>query len=427
MSVRPFRFVHATNLRLDQPLWGVGSVTPASRQVAEDATLTAWANVVSACLEHRVQCLLLTGNCFDAAHVGRARMMLEDACERLAAQDVEVFIVPGETDPSAAWAKGTALPKNVTVFVSRHSEPVAVVRDSEVLATVEPYEDRQRPVERAGPSTALKIGMVGAGQHRMLQTALAATGEGDREWRSFKEFPQSARFGYLALGNGDARFTVELPHGIAHDPGCPQPLDGRRTTSGGCSLVEVDRGGRLHVVQVPTAVVRREEIDVSLVPGATWDELARQMQTALLEREPLPTETLWLVRWIIGCEGSLAGALAEASSRQDLCELVEQELADDRGVIRQHEMEVRSDWPRDGESDWTGSVGEEFTTLIDEHLPERVDRFRRRLPALDWPEAGWVRHIMDAGERITPQAVAVHARVLARQSLIPLDHTRRDA
>ncbi|MBX3437102.1 MAG: hypothetical protein KF861_06400 [Planctomycetaceae bacterium] len=421
MSVRPFRFVHATNLRLDQPLWGIGSITPEARRIAEDATLLALGHIVTACIDHRASCLLLTGNCFDAVHAFRARMALESACERLAEHDIEVFIVPGVIDPAATWTNGIHLPPNVTTFDRRPSEPVAVVRDSEVLATVEPYEERARTSERGKLSSGLRIGLVGAGQHAALQTAFAATQQNAGNAKLQTELHHAAQYGYLALGNGSERVTVSLGNGAAHDPGCPQPLDGQRTHAGGCSLIEVDRSGRVNIQQIPTAIVRREEIELSLAEGDTWDQLVEQMQAALLDREPLPTEKLWLVRWMITADAALAASLASSSARDELCELVEQELADDRGVIRQHEVDIRSDWLPGDRAELSGSTYEEFLEFLSERLPAEVERFRGRLPGLDWPEAGWVGHLIAAGERIDGQAVVARTQDLARRHLYPTE------
>ncbi|MCA9027533.1 MAG: hypothetical protein KDA86_20155 [Planctomycetaceae bacterium] len=419
MSLRPFRFIHATNLRLDQPLWGIGSVNSEARRIAEDATLTAFQHIVHACIEHRVAFLLLTGNSFDAAHAYRARMTLEDACERLAEHDIEVLIVPGEIDPSHSWTKGLHLPSNVTTFVSRHSEPVAIVRDGEVLATVEPFERRHAQAQRGSHSSALRVGLIGAGQHEALQEKLAAVTESKDDKQLLEDFPIAGTFGYLALGNGSDRLTVDLPRGIAHDPGCPQPLDGRHTTNMGCSLIDVDRAGQLMIKMLPTAVVRREEIELKLKDDSSWDQLAESMQAALLDRDPLPTEKLWLIRWIIEGEGSLADSLRESSAQRELCELIEQELADDRNVIRLHEMDIRANWSYAAGLEMTGTVFEEFTSIIDQRLPTHIDQFRKRLPAIDWPEAGWVRRVIDTGERMSSRDIAIHTQHLARQWLLP--------
>lgn len=65
MSADSFRFIHATNLRLDQPLTGAGALSADDRSIVEDATLTAFTRIVDACLQNDVDFLLLTGDCFE--------------------------------------------------------------------------------------------------------------------------------------------------------------------------------------------------------------------------------------------------------------------------------------------------------------------------------------------------------------------------
>src|SRR5690606_42052935 len=38
MTLTPFRFVHATNVRLDQPLWGIGAVSGQARHLDRKST-----------------------------------------------------------------------------------------------------------------------------------------------------------------------------------------------------------------------------------------------------------------------------------------------------------------------------------------------------------------------------------------------------
>jgi hypothetical protein len=423
MALQPFRFVHATNLRLDHPLWGLTGVSGETRRIAEDATLQAFEHIIQACLEHQPACLLLTGNCFDAAHPFRARIALENACETLAAQNIAVFIVPGQTDPPQAWQRGLQLPENVTLFSSRQPDPTELVVDGQTVATVEVFEDRARQAQR-GSGGPFRIGLVAAGQHGSLQERLAHAGEGPLPEAVTDEFPALAGFRYLALGNGSSRLSVDLPRGVAHDPGCPQPLDGRQTHQLGCSLVDVDRAGRIQIRLLPTAVVRREEIGLTLRDDATWDQLVHDMQAALAEREPLATERLWLVRWVLEGGGELIDSLSEESSRRELCELLEQELAEKHGIHRLHEVELRANPLLRLHENEIGTIGEEFATQVDEHLSEHVHQFRRRLPTMDWPESGWVRYILDAADQLHPPHVEARARELGDRWIMP-DSTKR--
>jgi DNA repair protein SbcD/Mre11 len=415
MSLTPFRFMHATNVRLDQPLWGIGAVSDQARHLAEEATNLAFDRIIENCIEHEAAFLLLTGNTLDAAQGHRARLLLEQACERLAEHDCQVFLVPGETDPAHSWNDG-GLPPNARIFAAPHADPIPVVRDGVAIATVEPYQDRQHT--SAGPAAGLRIGLVGGNLHPGLQTLLAAEDSKTLDIRHLDRFPSLASFGYLALGGGSQRVTVSLPRGLAHDPGCPQPLDGRQTAALGCTLVEVDGDGHLATRLLPTAIVRREEIAVPVTQEMDWDELVTTMQTALIDRDPLPTERLWLVRWMIEGSGEVADSLLDPEARNELTELVEAELADDGPLLRIHEVEVTARGAESLDIAKAGSVYQEFTTLIDEQAGEQLAKFRRGLASRDWPEAAWVRHVLEAAEGANAANVARHGLELARQHLM---------
>src|SRR5690606_9064338 len=179
---------------------------------------------------------------------------------------------------------------------------------------IETYQDRQHSAPAA--ASGVHVGLVGGNQHPELSALLAAEDSGTLDIRHLARFPGLVNFGYLALGGGSRRITVKLPQGMAHDPGCPQPLDGRQTAAQGCTLVEVDRNGHLTTRLLPTAIVRREEIALSVTPEMDWDALVRAMQTALSDRDPLATERLWLVRWVIDGSGEVINSLLEPAARQ---------------------------------------------------------------------------------------------------------------
>lgn len=416
MSLTPFRFVHATNVRLDQPLWGIGAVSGQARHLAEEATNLAFEQIVETCIEHEAAFLLLTGNTLDASHGNRARILLEQACERLAQHDCRVFLVPGESDPAHTWNDGAGLPTGCTILLASQTDAVPVLRDGVRIATIEPYQDRQSGT--AGIDAGIRVGLVGGNQHPELQSQLAAEDDKTLDVRHLDRFPSLASFGYLALGGGSQRVTVRLPRGLAHDPGCPQPLDGRQTAALGCTLVEVDSDGHLATRLLPTAIVRREEIALPVSEETGWDELVTTMQTALINRDPLPTERLWLVRWVIDGTGEVIASLMEPEARQELAELVEAELEDDGPLLRIHEVEVTARWSESIDIAHAGSVYEEFTTLIDEQTAEHVAQFRRGLASRDWPEAGWVRHILAAAEQASAENVMREGLHLARRHLL---------
>ena len=60
MAQSILRFAHAGELRLNEPLRGVGRLSASDRRIAEDAPFAAWERVVEACVDRDVAFLLLT-------------------------------------------------------------------------------------------------------------------------------------------------------------------------------------------------------------------------------------------------------------------------------------------------------------------------------------------------------------------------------
>ena len=126
MAFEPQRFIHAANIRLDVPVsvQTAESLTDDLRFAFEDATLHAFAEVIEASIRHDVDFLLLSGNVFvEADRSLRARLTLLKGVRRLAEQDIQVFILPGDSDPPEAWRAIPEMPENVVVCYSSNPEP----------------------------------------------------------------------------------------------------------------------------------------------------------------------------------------------------------------------------------------------------------------------------------------------------------------
>ncbi len=412
MSHRPFRFVHATNLRLDQPLWGIGEVDPDVRRLAEDATLIALERMFDACVDRDVQFLLLTGNCFDTAAISlRAQTALEDGFEQLASHGIDVFLIPGETDAADRWHDNVRLPSNVTTFFGTSSDPVSVLRDGQVLATIEPLGDATS--ERDEHRGTFRIGLLPAGRHHEWQQRLR-TEHSEHEQRMsdtlLKQRPAAAQVQYLALGSGESRLTLELPRGLAHDPGSPQSLEARGRGSHGCSLIEVDAHGRADIQLVPTAIIRWEPFTMPFDARDSWDDLAQRMQQALQSCEPAHGEKVWIVRWTLEGTGPLIDAMDELGSQQELCELIDQELTGLRGLRRVHQMEVRQAWQPVLAADTSESLFDEFMRYVQTDLAERLEQLRRGGRDGAWPAESWVQPLQSAAARVETANVLEQAR-----------------
>lgn len=139
MAFEPQRFIHAANIRLDVPVSVQTSetLTDELRFAFEDATLYAFEEVIEASIRHDVDFLLLSGNVFiEADRSLRARLALLKGVNRLAEHKIQVFVLPGDSDPPEAWRAIPEMPDNVIVCYSSNPEPEELYVDKQLATTL---------------------------------------------------------------------------------------------------------------------------------------------------------------------------------------------------------------------------------------------------------------------------------------------------
>ena len=139
MAFEPQRFIHAANVRLDVPVsvQTAESLTDALRFAFEDATLHAFEEVIEASIRLDVDFLLLSGNVFiEADRSLRARLTLLKGVRRLAEHEIQVYVLPGDSDPPEAWRAIPEMPDNVVVCYSSNPEPEELYVKDHLATTI---------------------------------------------------------------------------------------------------------------------------------------------------------------------------------------------------------------------------------------------------------------------------------------------------
>lgn len=428
-----FRFVHATNLRLDQPLTGAGTLTADERALVEDATLTAFARIIDACIQHSVDCLLLTGDCFEyQSGTLRGRLQMQRGLERLNDKGISAFIICGSLDPPSSWKRGMALPPNTTLFTADDDDPVDLMADGRTIASIGPVAMamsdesswREGPLNWRVPQGAIRIGLIGAGTpirwNGSTPQPLGAPGVSPVATKLIQRAIENG-VNYLALGEGAERATINTMGGIAHDPGSPQGLNAGESGSKGCSLVEIDDRGQTEIKFIPTGGVRWMSLSVDAPTAVEIDQLAERMALVAMESEAHPSDDLWLVRWTVrGTTGQWSTALADARTQASVWEKVERELGSIGGPRRRHSLDgiARPTVERriDRESGQR-DLFENFCDHIDEDALEALEAFKAEMNSPEWSSRGWVRHVRQALARTSAGDISRRARDLGESWL----------
>ena len=205
---QPIRLVHASDLHLERPLYGLSEIPDHLRELLIEAPYHAAEQVFETALAEDVDGVLLAG---DVLHVDRAGppaiVLLLDQFARLGERNIPIYWAGGMVDAPDTWPRSVTLPKNVHVFPVGHVESFDLARAGETIARVQGTSCRED-------------GAVDAkGFHRDahgLFTIGVAHGTSDSTGH------EGDRVHYMALGGRHQQQTVDMEPGVAHYCGTPQ-------------------------------------------------------------------------------------------------------------------------------------------------------------------------------------------------------------
>lgn len=256
-----YRFVHASDVRLDTPVRGLAHIPADLRPILRDAALRAWEAVVDVAQRREAAFVLVTGGVVDPlAPSVCACTAMREGVRRLRARGIETVCVlaPDEAAHLRPWLAGAriVLPGELAV-VARGGTPVAVVQ------ACAGGERMAQP-----PAAGVAIGVLPAGT--------APAEEHLREDGATVE-----RQYWVAGGAGAATVLAERPWLVC--AGTPQGRglqDGERGPQG-CMVAHVAAGRVERIEHVALDSVRFISIEVDLDTLAPDVELVDHCRAAL--------------------------------------------------------------------------------------------------------------------------------------------------
>jgi len=295
MSQTPFRFVHASDFHLERPPCGVSEVPDHLRAAFAEAPYRAVERTMDLALSEQVDFVVLAGNLLQAEATGpRGPLFLVEQFERLGARGIQVYWAGGQSDPPESWPAFAPLPENVHVFPERRPEEVVHHREGQAVARLIGLSRRKSKKLRPGDFVAAEGGPL----------AIAVTyGEIDRAAIANRGIQ------YWALGGRRRRETQSESPAVAHFPGTTQGRQPDEAGPCGCTLVEVDAGGKLRTRLAPTDVLRYRQEEIQLDEPATKQALERLLLERLRTIAATTPGVDQLISWTISGAAPLAAPL----------------------------------------------------------------------------------------------------------------------
>lgn len=395
MAFEQIRFVHASNVGLDSPIRTTDMLPAKVVDDFEQARLHSFEAVIAACVDRKVDFLLLSGETFiERERSLHSRLILREAFERLAEHEIQVFVIPDHNSPGDAWRAIPQLPSNLTICDSWSSEPIAVIREGKVLATIsngrsfEDSDDFGIMVPTVAESPQRQVFRIGAFRPRQQQPRLPSSDLNSGLADVLKpdptvapiqtqceQFLTSTQLDYVVLNGLDERYSVEGDSGMAHCPGRTQSSGPRQSTPAGCTLVQVERDGDIQVGRIPTETVRWHELPLVLNKVETEEQFLAQIRLKLNDLQPAMAERIWLLRWTIRGNGTFIDQLYSDEAIQHIVNQIEQSR--EAGPI--HFVHTFKVVPG-GEMDLRRRpMAAEYVARLDEQMPVTPENLRRIL------------------------------------------------
>jgi DNA repair exonuclease SbcCD nuclease subunit len=329
MSEESFRFLHASDLHLEQPAYGLTEIPDHLREVLADAPLEAASRVFETAILENVEFVVLAGDIINPRTGGpRAISFLLEQFDLLREQRIHVYWCGGREDSPDRWPDDLPLPETVHLFPKGQIKQLAHAHNGVPVATV------------IGTSSSGN-GAVHAGEFRIEPTSrfTVAVAYGQADASSLAGHKQ---IDYWALGGRHQQKTLFQSPQMAHFSGSPQGRCPEETGIHGCTLVQVDPGRKARTKFIPTDVVRWCAESVSLDENAQRNDLQRELRSRMQKITSEASGSNVMVRWRVQADGALAGMLRSGGLDRELLEWLRTEFGRTRPAVWAVSLDVES-------------------------------------------------------------------------------------
>ncbi len=304
MSTWPLRFVHASDLHLEQPPCGLADVPDHLREMLLEAPYQAARCVFDTAVSEEVDFLLLAGDVVNPRMAGpRAIAFLVDQFERLAEAGIAVYWAGGRVDPPRAIHAAYQWSTNVRIFSSTSVDEILHERDGQPVASI---VGRSRGRSNKIPIAQLRSEQPGLITVGVTYGSLTHTGA------------EQQHVAYLAVGGCHTHQSFGTSQRVACHSGSPQGRCPQETGPHGCTLVEIDGEGRPQAQFVSTDVLRWTTLSAVVDPKTSLEMLEQQLAERIETLAAESGETHQFVSWNVSGHGPLLRSLRFGQSSDQL-------------------------------------------------------------------------------------------------------------
>ncbi len=274
-------FIHAADLHLDSLFKGLRRVPANIFKEIQESTFTALDHLIDQAIEHQVDFVLLAGDLYDHESQSlKAQIRLRRAFERLANENIDVFLSYGNHDFMKGDSFKVEYPENVHVFLDESVTWIPFYKDGDAMAAIYGFSYENRGVyENKSPEYELTDKEFPF-HIAMLHGSVATNTEHD----SYAPFQikdlLNKGMDYWALGHIHKRQQLYTNPPIVY-PGNIQGRHRKETGEKGCYLVTLNKHQATQTF-LPLQAIRYEEVEVDIQDCLT----PSQAEKAIMKQLP---------------------------------------------------------------------------------------------------------------------------------------------
>lgn len=291
-----FSFIHTSDLHLDCPFDGLGSIPADLAGVLRQATFTAFDRLVDLCIEKKTSFLLVAGDIYNSEDKSlRAQLKFRNGLAKLSDAGIDSYVVFGNHDPTSGWSASLDWPPKAHIYHSRSVESHEACCGDTPVAMISgvsyPKKDVRNNLAAQFPKRDGSLFSIG-----LLHCSCGLSGGSHEPYAACDLSDLSREYDYWALGHVHSRSVLQQSNPTVVYPGNPQGLNPKETGPRGCYLVEVDDNNEAHLEFIETDSVRWFWEDVSVEDVSREQDVLDALSNKLSDVRSRASRPA-LVRW----------------------------------------------------------------------------------------------------------------------------------
>ncbi len=333
-----FRFLHASDFRLELPVDGLLELPDRYGSAVLDAPRLAVRRLFDAALKEKVDFVVLSGDLLSPRDTGPWGMLfLIEQFTRLQAERIPIYWASGKSDSPDVIPSAFRFPDNVHVFPVGQMEELF-------------YEREGAPIARILGTSYGKTGITPRGGVDPVEGADDLYTIGVFNGRLPAEVLKSDSVRYWALGGSRVRETVSRSPNMAVYPGSTLARNFSETGDFGAVLVEVGESGRATTSTIRTSPLRWSVETLVVREDETEDEILNEARSRLkaiqeraLEAAAYVGQSLdddvWFVSWRVEADVAVLPVLRYGPSTQTILRDLRADFAKTAPIIYAVDLE----------------------------------------------------------------------------------------